>query len=166
MSARKTWIWILVGLLAVGLGVLVAAAGAGVYFVSRHIETERVDPASAAQAFSTIAASLTDTSPLYELGADGRPTLTHSLSDRPTSALVPTTLWILAWKPAEAQLIRVSLPLWLVRLGPDRFHFGRGGARFDIRHFDLDVTQLERIGPALLFDLQDHDGGRVLVWTQ
>jgi hypothetical protein len=38
MASGKTWVWIVVGALGVCLVALIVVAGAGVYFVTRHIE--------------------------------------------------------------------------------------------------------------------------------
>jgi hypothetical protein len=37
---------------------------------------------------------------------------------------------------------------------------------FDFQRLNLDVDELERIGPALVFDFRNQDGVRVLLWTQ
>ena len=43
---KKTWIWIIVGIGVFGVLMLFAVAGAGVYFVTKHIETKRTSGAA------------------------------------------------------------------------------------------------------------------------
>ncbi len=40
------------------------------------------------------------------------------------------------------------------------------GSGFDLDRLDLDVKELERVGPLLLFDYRAAAGERVLVWTR
>jgi hypothetical protein len=37
---------------------------------------------------------------------------------------------------------------------------------FDIERLQLDVNELHRVGPVLLFDFKSTNGERVLIWTQ
>jgi len=37
---------------------------------------------------------------------------------------------------------------------------------FEIERLQLDVKELERVGPLLLLDLRSRGGQRVLIWTQ
>ncbi|MNC90612.1 hypothetical protein D3C83_67300 [compost metagenome] len=60
----------------------------------------------------------------------------------------------------------MSLPLWIMRFANRGVHIGRHGGNFDIAALELDVADLERIGPALIVDFRDDEGRRVLVWTQ
>ena len=41
-----------------------------------------------------------------------------------------------------------------------------GANGFDFERLNLDVDELERIGPALVFDFRNQDGARVLLWTR
>ena len=40
----------------------------------------------------------------------------------------------------------------------------KGG--FDFERMELDVNELERVGPVLLFEHRSNAGERVLIWTQ
>jgi hypothetical protein len=39
-------------------------------------------------------------------------------------------------------------------------------SQFNLEHMQLDMKQLERVGPLLLLDLRSRGGQRVLIWTQ
>jgi len=77
---------------------------------------------------------------------------------------------VLVFEPAESRLVRVSLPMWLARrierhvdlgdLGLGRREPGRRTPR-RIRLDDLDDA-----GLGLLVDVEQDDGGQVLVWLR
>jgi hypothetical protein len=165
MTTKRTWIWIVAGAAIVFVIVLMALAGSGVYFVTHHIRSERSTSADALHAFDAASASLGSPRPLYELDAADEPHLVRPLSDVPTSASHPDTLYMLAWDPDQSRLVRVSLPFWLLRLGHHKVRVMHE-AGFDFERLNLDVDELERIGPALVFDFRNQDGVRVLLWTQ
>jgi hypothetical protein len=164
MATRKTWLWVLVGLVAAGLVLLIAAAGAGVYFVTHHIQSRQTTSAEALRAFDAVKATFGSARPLYQTDGSERPTLVRPLDQLPTSPRRPQDLSILAWNPDEQHLVRVSLPLWILQFGQRKMEMSNGA--FDLQRLNLDVDELERIGPALVFDFRNREGVRVLGWTQ
>jgi hypothetical protein len=164
MASRRTWVWVVVGVCGVGLLGLILLAGAGVYLVTRHVSTERSTSAEAMRAFDAVKASFKDQKPLYELDNAERPTMTRPLSELPTSNEKPEHLRMLAWDPDDERLIRIMLPFWILRMHKAKMNLG--DTSFELEHLDLDGAELERIGPALVFDYRGHDGARVLLWTQ
>ncbi len=166
MTAKKTWLWVAVGAAVLFVVALMAVAGSGVYFVTHHIHSEHSTSADALRAFDAVSASLGSPRPLYELDASDEPRLVRSLADMPTAASHPDTLDMLAWDPDQARLVRVSLPFWLLRIGHRKMRVMHGANGFDFERLNLDVDELERIGPALVFDFRNQDGVRVLLWTQ
>lgn len=166
MASRKTWIWIGVAVAGTGVLALLAVAGAGVYFVSRHVHTDASSPAEAFQSFDTVAATFAGRRPLYELDAQQKPQLTTPYTALPTSRLKATDLWVQAWDPDDQRLIRLSLPFWLLRFGDRKMRVMRDEGGFDFRELTLDVDELARIGPTLILDYRNQDGVRVLLWTK
>jgi hypothetical protein len=166
MVKRRTWLWIIGGVAATGLLAIVAVAGAGVYFVSRHVQSESSTGATALAAFERVTADFANRRALYELDAQERPQLTTSLSTLPTSPTSSTSLMVQAWDPERERIIRLSLPFWLLRLGPDRMRVSKQEHGFDFHQLQLDIGELERIGPALVLDYRNQDGVRVLLWTE
>lgn len=165
-SSRKTWIWIIAGALGVLLAVLIALAGAGVYFVSHHIHTERSTSADALTAFDAALVPFGTRAPLYELDSSEEPRLTRPLGQLPTAARPADSLSLLAWDPETERLVRVSLPFWSLRLGQMKMSVSGAEQRFDLGKLHLDVDELARIGPSLVFDFRGREGVRVLLWTQ
>jgi len=41
-----------------------------------------------------------------------------------------------------------------------------GHHAFDIKRLNLDIDELQRVGPLLVFDYRATSGERVLIWTQ
>lgn len=156
----------MVGVAGVGLVSLMAVAGSGVYFVSRHVHSEHTSSAEALRNFQSVINGLGSPRPLYELDSSDEPRLIRPFSDIPSAASRPDTLWMLAWDPEQDRQVRVSLPLWLVRIGSRKMRIAHGANGFDFERLNLDVDELERIGPALVFDFRNQDGARVLLWTR
>lgn len=161
---KKTWIWIIVGIGAFGVLMLFAVAGAGVYFVSKHIETKRTSGAEAVRAFDDARARFRDQRPIVEVESYSRKHRTRDLSAVPSSSQRPEHLWILAWDPDEERIVKISLPFWLIEMGRRKIDVTTDG--FDFNELDLDVKELRRIGPALVLDFRETSGERVLIWTQ
>lgn len=166
MAKRRTWIWIIVGVAAAGLLAVVALAGASVYFVSRHVHAETTSSAQAILSFDEVAGTFQGRRPLYELDPQDRPVLTAELAALPSAPLPSSSLMVQAWKPEDERLVRISLPFWLLKFSPDRLRVSGDRGNFDLHRLQLDIAQLERIGPALVLDYRNQDGVRVLLWTK
>ena len=158
--------WVVVGLAAFCLLGLILLAGAAVFFVTRHISTERSSSANAIRSFDEVRATFPGQKPLYELDSSERPMMTRPFSEIPSSSTRPEQVRLLAWDPHDERLVRVALPFWMLRMHKAKVDLSRDGTSFDLEHLQLDGEELERIGPALLFDYREPHGARVLVWTQ
>jgi hypothetical protein len=166
MASRKTWVWIVVGVVGVGVVALIATAGAGIYFVTHHIQTEGSTSDEAVHAIDAAKAALASQRPLYEIDPDAEPRLARPLADIPSAVPKPEFVWMIAWDPDDQRLIKVSMPLWMLRFGRQRITVKRDEQAFDLAKLDLDVAEIERIGPSLLLDFKNRAGARVLVWTR
>lgn len=166
MATRKTWIWVVVGVAGMGVVTLLAVAGSGVYFVTHHIHSEHATSPDAIHSFQSVLTSLGPARPLYELDAADEPRLVRPFREVPSAAVRPDTLWLLAFDPEQERLVRVSLPFWLLRIGSRKMRVMHGSNGFDLERLNLDMDELERIGPALVFDYRNQDGARVLLWTR
>jgi hypothetical protein len=166
MATRKTWVWVVVGVAGMGLVTLIAVAGSGVYFVSHHVHSEHTSSPEAIRTFQSVVASLGAPRPLYELDATDEPRLVKPFNEIPSAGSPSDTLWMLAWDPEQDRLVRVSLPFWLLRVGSRKVKIMHGAHGFDFERLNLDIDELERIGPALVFDYRNQDGARVLLWTR
>ena len=168
MATRKTWLWIILGFVGVCVVALIALAGAGIYFVSRHVTTRQVASAEEAQkAFDQVLATFTKTTPLFEMDSTEHVRATQSLADMPTSAIRPDQMWVLAWDPDKDRLVNVSLPFWILKLGRRKVDvMSRGDRFFDFGRLNVDMGDLQRVGPLVVMDFRSRGGERVLIWTR
>ncbi len=162
----KTWVWVVVGIVVVGIVCVIAVAGAGVYFFSRHIQTKAASPAVAARDFEQARLQFTGQKPLIELDDRGR--YLRSNSDRPVrpNAPPPDALNVLAFDPNDGRIVKVSIPFWLLRMNMGGSTVDFNGNRMDLEDLKLTVEDLERFGATLIVDHRSTSGERVLVWSQ
>jgi hypothetical protein len=165
MPKRKTWVWILVSIAGVSFVAIVVIAIAGIMFVTRHVTTTKASAADAERAFDAARTQFKDARPLIELDQNERPRLSRPLAEVPTSPVKPQYLWVLVFDYRDERLVKVSLPFWLLRMGRRKIDVG-GDQGFDLDRLNLDVNELERIGPAMVLDHRATSGERVLIWTQ
>jgi hypothetical protein len=165
MATRRTWFWIIGITAGVVVIALVVIAGAGVYFISRHISARRVESAEAMRAFDAARSAFKDQRPLIELDPLEQPKLSTRLAELPTSPTKPGDLYILVWDDKDEQLVSISLPFWLLRMGGRKVDLGRRRG-FDLEKLNLDMNELERVGPMLILEHRTSSGERVLIWTK
>ena len=162
----KTWVWVVIGVVVVGILGVIAMAGVGLYFASQHIQTESMSSAEAAQTFDDIVKKFEGQKPLIELDARGNVTRANTERPRPANAAAPDSLYVLAFDPDDGRTVRMSLPFWLLRMRPGSTTINFNGNRMDLEDLKLTVEDLERFGPTLIIDQRGANGDRVLVWSQ
>jgi hypothetical protein len=166
---RKTWISILVAAVIIVGFIAAAAIGGTAYFFYNHIHTENAQTADAAKEFEAARGRFAGQQPLIEMRRSGEPLLHREMltSERPGRTL--ESLRVLAYDPDGERLVRVSIPMWLLRLAPTskRMSFlNDNGVDFDSERVHLTLEDLERRGPGLVLDHKDRRGSLVLVWTE
>lgn len=168
--AIRRWILVSIGLVVALMVACGGLVGAGVYLVSRQMEIEHTDARAAEAAFTAVRAEFTDSRPLIEL-RDGEPRLTPAYDERITtySGPLPESLHLLIWDEDEEELVRFSLPFWILRLSPHHpIHVPDSRAsetRVSIEDLDLTPGDLAAAGPALVLDTRE-DGTHLLLWTR
>jgi hypothetical protein len=162
----KTWIWVVVGIVVAGILLVIALAGAGLYFFSQNIKARTVTTETATTEFDAVRAQFTGQKALIEL--DERGNFLRSNTDRPVSGnpKSPETLYVMAFDPDDGSLVRVTVPFWLLRMKMKGTRIDLGGSRMDLEDLKLTVEDLERFGPTLVLDQKNEGGDRVLVWSQ
>lgn len=162
----KTWIWVVVGIVVIGIIGIVAMAGVGFYFFSQHFDTKVVTRENAAQEFDDVRARFATQKALIELDEHGR--FLRANADRPASqhTKVPDQLYVLAFDPDDRRIVRVNIPFWLLRMKTHGGTVDFNANHLDLEDLKLSVEDLERFGPTLIVDHQGTSGERVLVWSQ
>jgi hypothetical protein len=160
----KAWVWVVIGVVVLGILSVVAMAAAGLWFVKSHIDIRTTTSAAATEDFQTIRQRFATQKPLIELDEHG--SFLRANVDRPAGTQRPQTLNVMAFDPGDEKVVRMELPFWLLRLkgGGGRFDIGRSNV--DLARMRITVEDLERYGPILILDQRDTDGSRVLVWSQ
>jgi hypothetical protein len=166
MATGKTWLKIILVVMALGMLGMCAIAGAGVYFVSQHVNTSSISASDALQQFDDARAKFKNVRPLLEIDANEAVNQLRTISDIPTADVKATTLLVMAWDPTDERIVNFKIPLWVLGMGERKIDLGIGAESFDMRRLKIDVKDLERIGPALVLDLKAPSGDRALVWTQ
>ena len=167
MAGRvRTWIWVIVAVAVIGVLGIVALAGVGIYYFSRHIDTTPTTPAAAAHDFEQIKGRYPSHQPLIELDDRGRLLRSNTRRPAPPNPKRPDELHVLAYDPDSERILRVRIPFWLLRLKMGGTRIQLGDSNMNLEDLQLSVDDLERFGPALIMDHRSHDGERVLVWSQ
>ena len=163
--SRKTWLWIVAGVVGFGLLCVIALAAFAFYFVRNNVHTVQMTLTEANKVFDDTLAKFRDNDkPVFDLDNPDQPRQLRNLAEMPTSPIKTEKLWILAWDPDKNRVVRVSLPFWLLRFGRQRVDIRSGG--FDLERLQLDLKDLRRVGPVIVVDHRTQGGERVLVWTE
>jgi hypothetical protein len=162
----KTWIWVIVGVAAVGTLCVIAMAAAGIYYFTQNIEAKKASPAAAAAEFESVRSRFQGQKALIELDERGHFLRSHTDRPPPKNTRAPEALYVLAFDPDDEGLVKVTVPFWLLRLKMKHTRVDLGGGRVDLEDLKLTVEDLERFGPTLILDQTNSGGDRVLVWSQ
>ena len=165
-SGKRTWLWIIFGVVICIAIAGVALVGGTAYVVSKHVKTELVGKSTAEEQFLRQRERFAGQQPLVEV---------HGTSDeqrvsvhRPTevaSKVELQTMRVLVYDANEGRLVHVDLPFWLLRLMPSG-RLGHVGGNVSFDSGDITLDDSERHGPGLIFDAQDTRNAQVLVWTE
>ena len=164
MAKVRTWIWVVAGIVAVGILGIVAMAAAGLWFVRSHVDIRSTSVAAVSTDFDAVRVRFTGQKPLIEL--DERGDFIRANTDRPNGTVRPQMLSVMAFDPDDEKIVRMELPFWLLRLKSGGSHFSINGDTVDLAKLHLTVEDLERYGPTLILDHKDRKGARVLVWSE
>ena len=157
--SRKTWLWIIAGVVGFGLLCVIALAGFAFYFVRNNVHTTQMTLSESNKVFDETLAKFRDNDkPIFDLDNADQPRQLRNLTEMPTSPIKTSTLWILAWDPDKNRLVRVSLPFWLLRFGRQRVDIRSGG--FDLERLQLDLFDLRRVGRLIVGVSRTQGGGR------
>jgi type II secretory pathway pseudopilin PulG len=168
MAQKKipTWAAVLIaGVIILGM-LAVAAVGGAVFFIHRHVDTTFTAYENAAAEFTTARARFAGQQPLIEL--IGEEPVLHRELVAGTRGRPIDSLRVLAYDRHARKLVRVTIPLWLLRLVPaNHFSFlDDNGIDIDSDRVPLTLEDLERRGPGLVLDTKDRRGSEVVVWTE
>jgi hypothetical protein len=165
----KTWVWVVVAIVVIGVLGLIAMAGVGVYFFSQHVAAKKTTPAAAMRDFDEVRSRFGDQKPLIELDEHGRYLRSNTDRTPAAGAKSPEALHVMAFEPNDGhdgRIVRVNIPFWLVRMKMRGTTINFNGNRLDLEDLKLTAEDLEHFGPTMIVDHKSPSGERVLVWSQ
>lgn len=160
--ARKPSTFVLV-IVGVGICGVVLVAGVLVWFFTSALERSPADQATAEARFQELRDRFRDVTPLFEMGPNG-PFLTRQrAATRVTGQL--RRLEMLGWDSNDAELVRATIPFWMVRMKPGNINVASNDQERSVR-LSLSADDLEAYGPTLLIDHTDEEGYHLVLWTE
>lgn len=162
--SKRTWLWIVLAAFGLCVIFVIVIAGAGLYFVRSHVSTKTSTTAEAFSAFDAARAPFKDVPPVYEVDDRERVKQLRKTTELPDGKTRAQYMQVLVWDADRERLVKVSVPFWVLRMGHQKIDIAN--SPFEIERLQLDVKELERVGPLLLLDLRSRGGQRVLIWTQ
>ena len=165
-STKKTWISIAIAA-AIILGMLgLTLVGGMAYYIYRRVHTEFTGPDAAAIEFAQARERFKESGPLIEMRGRDEPLLHRPPESAPTRP--PVAVHVLAYNADARKLVRLEIPMWLLRLSPRNARVRLLGDQvdFDSDRPRLTVEDIERHGPGLVLDHRTPTGTQVLVWAE
>jgi hypothetical protein len=159
---KKTTKTVLLVLVGVVLCVAITVVGLGVWFFTSALQTVTADEPEAARTFADVRARFADTEPVLVMTESG-PRFARQPPAAPAGQLERVRL--IAWDPDEGRMASVTIPFWLIQMRDGPFSISASTFVPNVRA-SVRAADLERYGPALLFDQRDEDGSRVMIWTE
>jgi hypothetical protein len=160
---KRRWIPIVIGIVLfmfiVGLGGIIFS----VAWFRQHFNVSEANQAAATQEFDAILAKFPGQRPLLEM-RNGEPAFVEERRNEPRSNVQLTTLHMMAWDNDDDELVKFSLPFWLLRMKSGPIGFSSYASGFD--RVSLRPEDIERHGPGLVMDFTMNREGRVLVWAE
>lgn len=161
---KKTWIWVVVGLIGAAVVLFGAFIGIVAMTVMRDMKVDRPSAAEAERALDERRQRF-DAPPLLEIDEDGaarRDELDKRIASYRGPA--PSALHVMAWEEQEGKLVQLQIPFWVLRFSSSRnVEIDYEGVR--LRGVDVSAQDLERAGPALVLDYTLR-GTRILLWSE
>jgi hypothetical protein len=153
-----------VGIAVVLAIALVTVVALGVMAVVNSAEVRTETPSAAASEFDDVRARFRGQPPLLTIVGDEIDDRELARRAGESGVRRAETLRVLAWSAGDGKIVRLSMPLWILRFSNHgQIRIGEGG--FTLKKVRLDPDTLQRIGPALLLDAHVEEAD-VLLWTE
>ena len=160
---KRNWLAIILGVLLLfgilGVGCVVIT----VSWFRQNLDVTATDEQAAMQQFEEVRNRFPGQQPLFQL-VDGEPRLVAERAAQTGSGTTLKTVHVIAFDRDESNLVRFSMPFWLVRMQPGPIRFSQGG--WDERGLSIRVEDIEKHGPGIIIDATEPGEGRVIVWAE
>jgi hypothetical protein len=163
--ALSRWLSIVLGVLLVLVLGIVALAGSCAYMVHKQVQVRQ---AASVQDYEREAAAIRGrfegVPPLVVQGPSGPAISSKALAIRQKRGGAISNLHVLVFSIRDGKLVRLTLPMWLLRMSPDgRMDINRD--EVGLENVRLSIEDVEAAGPGPLF-VHKTDDSRVLVWAE
>jgi hypothetical protein len=151
----------LIVLLVAALSLAAIFVGSVAFVVLRNLEIQKTSEQVSQAEFDAVRSRFKGQAPLVVMNTAGVPRVIHPDEALPRQPI--SKLNVRVWRPERSELVRLSIPSWVARLG------GPKSYALDTLHLEsmnLKYEDLERHGPGLIADFETRDRGRVLVWCE
>ena len=157
MAKQKTWIAIVVAVLAIGGLAIIVLVGGSVYWITRHVDTVSASIADAEDEFARERARFASVTPLLEFSGGDAPTVRKAPGTRSRATGPMQTLHARFYDPEDGKLVRADVPYWLIRAATSLTVLPSVGS-------SLTVEEIENHGPGLLANGTGGTGEQILIW--
>ena len=163
--AIRRWLSVVLGVLLLLVLGMVALAGSCAYLVRKQVQVrEAASIGDFEQEANAILKRFEGVPPLVVQGPSGPSISGKALAMRQKRGGTINNLHILVYSIRDGKLVRLTLPLWLLRMSPDgRMDINRD--EVGLENVRLSIEDLEAAGPGPLFVRKTNDT-RVLVWAE
>lgn len=162
---RRTWVWVVVGVLFVLLVLAIGGIVFTVAFFRQNMTVTDVSATSADAQFEAVRGKFAGQQPLIRM-VDGRPQYDADRAAASPSTKPLQTMHVMAWDDEEEKLVTFALPFWLLRLKSGPIRLSAYSQGWDDRGVSFRVEDIERHGPGLLLDVNEEREGRVIIWVE
>jgi hypothetical protein len=162
---KRKWILIVIGVLFVMFCVAVGGIIFAVSFFRDNMQVTRdVSDTGAVDAFGAARAKFPGQQPVIQL-VDGQPRVVAQ-TGRPTAGQPVTTLHVLAFDRDSEEMVKFTLPFWLLRMKSGPIRLSAYSQGWDDRGVSFDVKDIEGSGPGIVVDVDRESEGRLLIWVE
>lgn len=163
--AIRRWLAVVLGVLLVLVLGMIVLAGSCAYLVHKQVQVRQsASVGDYEREANEILKRFEGVPPLVVQGPSGPAISSKALAARQKRGGMIHDLHILVFSIHDGKLVRLTLPMWLLRMSPDgRMDINRDEVGLD--NVRLSIEDLEAAGPGPLF-VRKTDDSRVLVWAE
>ena len=154
---------ILLVIFGVGICAVMLFAGVLFWFFTSALERSPADEATAEARFQELRDRFRGVTPIFEMGPNG-PVLNRQPPPKPATSQL-RSMEMLGWDCNDEELVRVTIPFWMVRMKPGKISVSSDDQQRSVR-LSLSADDLEGYGPTLLLDHTDEEGSHLVLWTE
>jgi hypothetical protein len=157
---RSTIVLVIVG---ATVSVVLLFAGGLVWFFTSALERSPADQATAEARFQELGDRFRGVTPVFAMGSNG-PVLNREAPPKRAMGQL-RSLHMLGWDCNDEELVRVTIPFWMIRMKPGDINVSSNDRNRSVR-LSLSADDIESYGPTLLLDHTDEEGYHLVLWTE